>query len=78
MTRFSGWPQAVSGDFSGAVKGGFLIENGEVVRPVKETLIAGNIIELLEKISGASREVEEVFNYKLPYLRFEEVSITSE
>ncbi len=78
VTRFSGWPQAVSGDFSGAVKGGFLIENGEVVRPVKETLIAGNIIELLEKISGASREVEEVFNYKLPYLRFEEVSITSE
>lgn len=78
VTRFSGWPQAVSGDFSGAVKGGFLIEKGEIVRPIKETLIAGNILELLTKISGVSREVEAVFNYRLPYMRFEDVSITSE
>lgn len=77
VTRFSGWPQSVSGDFSGAVKGGFLIEKGEVVRPVKETLIAGNVFELLENLSGASREVEEVFNARLPYLRFEDVSVTS-
>ncbi len=78
VTRFSGWPQGVSGDFSGAVKGGFLIEHGEVVRPVKETLIAGNIFDLLHSLSGVSREVEEVFSYRLPYLRFEDVSVTSE
>ncbi|MFQ5837736.1 MAG: TldD/PmbA family protein [Thermoplasmata archaeon] len=77
VTRFSGWPQSVSGDFSGAVKGGFLIEKGDVAYPVKETLIAGNIFELLKNLSGISREVEEVFNYTLPYLRFEDVSITS-
>ncbi len=78
VTRFSGWPQSVSGDFSGAVKGGFLIEKGEVVRPIKETLIAGNIFELLNTLSGVSKEVEEVFNFRLPHLRFENVSITSE
>jgi PmbA protein len=77
ITRFSGWPQAVSGDFSGAVKGGFLIERGEIVHPVKETLIAGNIFELLKSLSGVSRELENVFNYRLPYLRFDGVSITS-
>lgn len=77
VTRFSGWPQGVSGDFSGAVKGGFLVENGEVVHPVKETLIAGNIFEMLQTLSGVSKEVEEVFSYRLPYLRFEDVSVTS-
>lgn len=78
VTRFSGWPQPVSGDFSGVVKGGYLIEGGEVVHPVKETLIAGNVFDLLEGLSGVSKEVEEVMGYRLPYLRFEDVSITSE
>ncbi len=78
VTRFSGWPQAVSGDFSGAVKGGFLIEGGDIVKPIKETLIAGNVLELLGNISGVSKDLEEVFNYRLPYLRLEDVSITSE
>ncbi len=78
VTRFSGWPQAVSGDFSGAVKGGFLIEKGELVHPIKETLIAGNIFELLHNLSAVSEEVEEVFSYRLPYLRFEDVSVTGE
>lgn len=77
VTRFSGWPQAVNGDFSGVVKGGFLVEGGQIVRPVKETLIAGNTFELLGSLSGASKETEEVFNYRLPYLRFEGVSVTS-
>lgn len=76
VNRFSGWPQAVSGDFSGVVKGGYRIEKGEVVHPVKETLIAGNIFELLHNLSGVSREVEEVFSHRLPYVRFDDVSIT--
>ncbi len=78
VTRFSGWPQAVSGDFSGAVKGGFYVEKGDIVHPVKETLIAGNIFELLHNLSGISKEVEDVFSYRLPYLRSEDVSVTSE
>jgi len=77
VTRFSGDPEEVSGDFSGVVKGGFLIENGKLTQPLIETLIAGNLFELLAKISGLSRETERIGSFVAPYIRMEEVSITS-
>ena len=76
VTRFSGFPDPVSGDFSGVVKGGFLIEDGEITRPLIETLIAGNLFELLPRISGLSRETERIESLVAPYIRIEEVSIT--
>jgi PmbA protein len=76
VTRFSGFPRPVSGDFSGVVKGGFLIKNGEITKPLIETLIAGNLFELLPKISGRSCETEKIQSLIAPYIRIEEVSIT--
>jgi PmbA protein len=76
VTRFSGIPDPSSGDFSGVVKGGFYIEDGEIAHPLKETLIAGNIFEAMNKISGISKETENIINYRLPFVRFEDVSIT--
>jgi PmbA protein len=77
VTRFSGNVNPVSGDYSGVVKGGHLIVGGEKKHSLKETLIAGNIFDLLLNISGISRERDKVFNYLLPYLRVEDISITS-
>ncbi|HEY4221775.1 MAG TPA: TldD/PmbA family protein [Myxococcota bacterium] len=48
--RFSGNVDAVSGDFSGVAKGSFLVENGKKTAPVKETLIAGNVFDALQKL----------------------------
>lgn len=76
VTRFSGFPQMVSGDFSGVVKGGWLIENGELVKPVTETMMAGNIFELLKKASAISKERRKVLNFIMPYVRIDDVSIT--
>lgn len=76
VTRFSGNVSPVSGDFSGVVKGGTLIQNGQVAYPVKETLIAGNIFQALHRVTGVSRESKKIFHYMLPYLRIENVSIT--
>lgn len=77
VTRFSGNVNPISGDFSGVVKGGHLIVNGEKVHPLKETLIAGNVFDLLQNISGLSKERQKIFNYYLPYIRAENVSVTS-
>ncbi|MBI2184061.1 MAG: TldD/PmbA family protein [Thaumarchaeota archaeon] len=77
VTRFSGNVNPVSGDFSGVVKGGRLITSGELRSPVKETLIAGNLYQALNKISGVSKERKMIFNYLLPYMRVEDVSVTS-
>ena len=76
MTRFSGSSDSVSGDFSGVVKGGFLIKDGEIVRPLIETLIAGNLFELLPRISGLSYETERIESLVVPYIRIEDVSVT--
>jgi PmbA protein len=48
VNRFSGSVDAASGDFSGVAKSARWIENGEEVRPVQETLISGNLFELLK------------------------------
>lgn len=77
VTRLSVQPNPFSGDFSGVVKGGFLIEDGELKRPVIETMIAGNIFTLLNQISGLSAERKKVGSFLLPYCRIEDVSITS-
>ncbi len=77
VTRFSGQPNAISGEFSGVVKGGFLIRSGRLTRPVMGTLIAGNVFDLLPKVSGVSSETKWVGSACLPYLRIEDVSVTA-
>jgi PmbA protein len=77
VTRLSCFPDSVSGDFSGVVKGGFRIENGAIGKPVIETMIAGNVFELVNQISGISKEQKRIFSYIIPWLRIEDISITS-
>lgn len=77
VQRFAGWPEAVTGDFSGVVKGGFLIENGETTVPLTETLISGNVFELLEHIVAVSEDCRQVGPHLVtPYIRIDDVSIT--
>ena len=77
MTRFSGSIEPTTGDFSGVVKGGFLVEKG-ARRPIRETTIAGNIWECLMQVSAISAEREVLFGSAcFPSLRIEDVSITA-
>jgi PmbA protein len=77
VQRFAGFPQAVTGDFSGVVKGGFLIENGELTAPLTETLIFGNAFELLKHVAAVSLESRQVgAGMVAPHIRIDEVSIT--
>ena len=77
VNRFSGNVDPISGKFSGVVKGGKLIENGEYVKPLTGTLISGNVYEALKNISAISSETERVENFIFPYIRLENVSVTS-
>ncbi|MFP3898927.1 MAG: TldD/PmbA family protein [Dehalococcoidia bacterium] len=77
VTRFSGFPEPVSGNLSGVVKGGFLIEDGRLTQPLIETMISGNLFEFLPRISGVSHETERLGWAIAPYVRMEEVSITA-
>lgn len=75
--RYSGSTNPVTGDFSGVVKNGFLVEGGER-RPIREVLIAGNVFEVLMRLSAMSRERQEIGGSALvPAIRAEDVSITA-
>ncbi|MFN2376378.1 MAG: metallopeptidase TldD-related protein, partial [Candidatus Binatia bacterium] len=75
--RYSGSTNPVTGDFSGVVKNGFLVEGGSR-RPVREVLIAGNVFEVLNRISALSRERLDIGGSALvPAIRIEDVSITA-
>lgn len=78
IKRFSGNVDPQSGDFSGIVKGGYLIENGKITTPLLGTMIAGNLFSCLTNISGITSDVEDLINFVTPSIRVEGVSVTSE
>ena len=77
VTRFSGSSDPVSGEFSGVVKGGFLIRDGDRI-PISETTLSGNLYECLKNISAVS-DVAEVHGgvRAWPTVRVEDVSVTA-
>lgn len=77
VTRFSGHPKLMTGEFSGAIKGGFLIENGEISHPIRETMISGNTFALLPKVLAISRERERFFSLTTPTILVDGVSISA-
>jgi PmbA protein len=77
VTRFSGSTDPVSGDFSGVVKGGFLVRDGER-RAIHETTIAGNLWDCLMNVSARADAAEVRYGSRAwPALRVEDVSITA-
>ncbi|MCK4445021.1 MAG: TldD/PmbA family protein [Thermoplasmata archaeon] len=76
VRRLSGYPDPLNGDFSAVVKGGFLIEKGEIVQPVTDTMISGNVFDLIGNIEAMSREQERVLSFTIPHIRIGGVTIT--
>ena len=74
--RFSGGEPSVNGDFSGVAKNSFLIENGKLTKPLRETMIAGNLAELLLNIGQISVETVNDGVTVLPYVSFPDVTIS--
>jgi len=75
--RFAGNVDAVSGDFSGVAKASFLIEGGKRTRPVKETLIAGNVFDLLKRIEGMGRVQHVNLSTFAPWVLVDGVDVTA-
>lgn len=76
VRRLSGYPDPLSGDFSAVVKGGFVVQNGEIVQPVTDTIISGNVFKLTDNIEAISKDQERVLNFVIPHIRVGGVTIT--
>lgn len=74
--RFSGGVPNDKGDFSGVAKNSFLIENGKIVRPVRETMIAGNLLEAFNNIASISAETISTGRRKNPWVRVSGIGIS--
>ena len=77
INRFSGNVNPVNGDFSGVVKGGHYIKKGNIEYAVKEVMVAGNVFDALNDLTGISKEQKILSDSILPYMRFDNVSFTA-
>ena len=76
VCRFSGGEPAGNGDFSGVAKNSFLIKDGEISAPLTETMISGNIADMLKCIKGISRESVNYGTVIMPYVAFDGITVS--
>ncbi|EED36304.1 TldD/PmbA family protein [Luminiphilus syltensis NOR5-1B] len=69
VTRFSMGRPAANGDFSGVIKNSFIIEDGAVGEALSETMVAGNMKQMLRDINGISKEHINYGGEDFPWIR---------
>jgi PmbA protein len=69
VDRLSMGNPAPNGDFSGVIKNSFLIEDGRVGAALAETMITGNVGQMLRDVIAVSRERIDTGSEALPWLR---------
>ena len=74
--RFSGGRPASNGDFSGVAKNSFLIENGRIGPALSETMISGNLADMLLHLRAISSEQVADGMSVLPYMAFDGITIS--
>jgi PmbA protein len=67
--RLSMGNPASNGDFSGVVKNSFLIENGRLGPALSETMVSGNVAQMLQDISGVGSTLHDFGAWAVPWLR---------
>lgn len=77
LSRFSGGQPATNGDFSGVAKNSYYVEDGELKYPIKETMVSGNLFNLLKNIKGISRERINFGYSLLPFIHSTDLIISS-
>lgn len=76
--RFSGGHPAGNGEFSGIAKNSFLIENGKITCALSETMVSGNLADMLANIEAISKEVVSDGNSCIPYIAFSGVTVSGQ
>ncbi len=69
LMRFSGGSPSPNGDFSGVAKNSFLIENGQITKPIKEVMISGNLVQMFNEITELSKETINNGKTEFPWIK---------
>jgi len=74
----AGQGNILGGDFSGNVLLGYKVENGKIVGRVKDTMVSGNIYQVLKQITAVGSEAKWVGGFlQTPHLYCPSVSVAS-
>lgn len=71
VDRLSMGRPAANGDFSGVIKNSFAIRDGQVGHALSETMISGNVAQMLREVSAVSAERIDTGSSVTPWLRVE-------
>ena len=76
VNKFS-WlhPNPITGEFGATIDNAYLIENGKLTQPIKGGIVSGNIYEMIQDISGISKETRIVMNSKVPFIKFKNMRL---
>ena len=74
--RFSGGQPSSNGDFSGVAKNSFLIEHGKIGPALSETMISGNLADMLMRVRDISSDQVADGMSVLPYMAFDGITIS--
>ena len=77
LSRFSGGNPNSNLEFSGVAKNSFYIEGGEIRHALSETMVTGNLQDLLRNIRAISREQVNFGDHAYPYLAASGVTISA-
>ncbi|MCL2238124.1 MAG: metallopeptidase TldD-related protein, partial [Treponema sp.] len=75
LNRFSGASPGPGGDVSGVAKNSFLIEKGQIIGALKETMVSFNILDVIKNIDISSERCMNGINI-LPWCCFDGVTIS--
>jgi len=76
LCRFSGGEPSSNGDFSGVAKNSYYIEEGELKFPVSETMVSGNLKEMLTSVKQISRERVNSGSSVTPWISFSGITVS--
>ncbi len=68
-------PNISTGDFSGLILHGNLVEDGQIKEGLNETMIGINLLDLFKKIEIVSKDYRVYGTFKAPYLKIKTVNI---
>ena len=69
VDRLSMGSPAPNGDFSGVIKNAFSLNNGQIGAALSETMINGNVAQMLKNVTAVSQERIDTGGDTLPWLR---------
>ncbi len=76
LSRFSGGSPSDNGDFSGVAKNSYYIEDGKIKYPISETMVSGNIFQMLHDIKNISKETINDGSSIYPWIQFSGLTIS--